>query len=177
MIRWLIYLVATLFAESLALMLCGILPLVRVYRFGPIDNRSGNAVAERLPLWLAWFDTPDNSLMGDAGHQARHATSSRYWTMTCWLARNRAYGLKWSVLSAPMRAGERQITGDPRINSNIGRAGMLRITMGKYWQWKLVWPVPKTARCIELNLGWLLDDASQQRALFMCSPRLPRFRQ
>lgn len=174
--RWLTYLLITLLAELLALLLSPILPAFSVVRLGWSDNRAYQLTQWRLPLWLSWFDTPDNDLFGDSAHCRRHACNSDYWAMVCWLARNRAYGLKWGPLAAPMDAEGQQITGDPTINRNNSHFGTLRITMGAYWQYKLVKPIAKTGYCWMVNLGWLLDDTSQPRALFMFSPRLARLK-
>jgi hypothetical protein len=47
----------------------------------------------------------------------------------------------------------------------------MRIKRGDgYWQYKSVRPF--LGRIIVLNMGWLLDDPSQEKALFMFSPRL-----
>ena len=176
MIRWLTYLIITIIAELLGLLLAPLLPAFRVERLGWSDNHAYKVTSWRLPGWLNWFDTPDNDLMGDSAHCRRHATSSDYWTMLCWLARNRAYGLKWGPLAAPMDAKAQLSTGNRNINRNNGQFGTLRIAMGPYWQYKLVKRIGKTGYCWMINLGWLLDDTSQPRALFMFSPRLARIK-
>lgn len=176
MIRWLAFLLLGILVELLALLLSPILPLFRVQRYGWSDNRTYQATFPRLPGWLAWFDTPDNDILGDSAHQLRHFKSSAYWQMVCWLARNRAYGLKWGPLAAPMDAAIQQVTGNRKINRNNGQYGTLRITMGPYWQFKLVKPIAKTGYCWMINLGWLLDDTSQPRALFLFSPRFARIK-
>lgn len=158
MIRWLIYLVAALIAEVLAIPAAFVLPIW---------------CRGSWPAWSAWFSTPDNPPEGDIGHRIRWLSKSPYWQRVSWLLRNRAYGFKWGPLAAPMDRG-RIIEGDPHINSNVGRFGLLRITMGKFWQWKLVKPIGKTGRCVELNFGWLLDDESQKKALFMFSLRIQK---
>lgn len=176
MIRWLAFLLLALIAELLGLLLAPLLPAFRVQRCGWSDNHAYQVTAQRLPRGLSWFDTPDNDLMGDSAHCRRHATSSSYWTMVCWLARNRTYGFKWGPLAAPMDAAAQQVTGNRSINRNNGQFGTLRITMGAYWQWKCVKPIGQTGYCWMLNFGWLLDDASQPRALFMFSPRFSSVR-
>ena len=48
-----------------------------------------------LPRWLWWFQTPDNSCDGDAGHWERHPgldAWSTYKRRTAWFWRNVAYG-------------------------------------------------------------------------------------
>ena len=65
MIRWLFYLLALVVMTIVAWIVTPILPAFAKPRLGPIDNNHGQAVEPRLPLWLAWFDTPDNSLLGE----------------------------------------------------------------------------------------------------------------
>lgn len=170
--RWLACLLMTLAAEAMGYPLALILPLFAEWRKGPVNNGKHVDWGWRLPRRLAWLDTPDNSLEGDVGHCRRHAGDSWYWQATCWLWRNRAYGLKWGPLAAPMNPDARRITGDLKVNRNNGHYGLLRITMGSYWQWKYVKPIGSTGWCLMLNFGWLLDDDSKPRALFLFSPRV-----
>lgn len=63
----------------------------------------------KLPKWLKWFDTPDNSLDGDSGWKEKHSLWVKVlpeWTQTYvarvfWLYRNPLYGFSISVLGAP----------------------------------------------------------------------------
>ena len=168
MIRWLFYLLALIVMTIIAWIVTPILPAFATPRLGPIDNNHGQAVEPRLPLWLAWFDTPDNSLLGDSNWKATH--DGGYWSQVQWLYRNTLYGFKWGPLAAPM-SEPRIIRGDPTINRNNGHFGSMSITMGVFWQWKCVKRIGQTGYCWMLNFGWMLDDASQTRALFMFSPR------
>ena len=173
MIRWIIYLIAAMLFDVVAIVLSPLLALTARDRVGPIDNNNGTAIEPRLPVFLSWFDTAeDNSLLGDSAHKLRHANSSRYWQMFCWLVRNHGYGFRWSVLAAPMDHFKLLFDGDVKINRNNGRYGVLRASMGSYWQYKRVTPIGQTGYCWMLNFGWLLDDTSQDRALFMFSPRI-----
>lgn len=173
MVRWLLCLAALFAMSVLAFFLTPILPAFARPRLGPVDNNHGQAVEPRLPRWLAWFDTPDNSLLGDKNWKATH--DGGYWSQVAWLYRNSLYGFKWGPIAAPM-GGKRIIHGDPDINRNNGHYGVLRITMGPYWQWKCVKPIGRSQRCWMINLGWMLNDASQARALFMFSPRVVSLR-
>lgn len=169
--RYLVYLAAALAMEVLAFVLAPVLPLFA---------RNGY-----LPGWLAWFQTPDYSLYGDPGWQSEHVRDPRsYWSQVRWLLRNRAYGFKWSVLAAPVDLQSYSFRGNPDIkNRHNAVAGWLHVTMGEYWQWKWIAPLPGTSMCVMLNFGWLLDPyyrhpslaKTQPRALFMFSPRLAAF--
>ena len=161
--RWLVYLVAALVMELLALLLAPVLPLFARDGF--------------LPVWLRWFETYDCNLYGDHGWQTEHVADPKaYWSQVRWLARNRAYTFKWTVLSAPMVLEDLTYEGDLKVNRNNGRFGLLRVRMGRYWQWKLVRPIG-LGYCVMLNFGWLLNDFGQANALFLFSPRVARVKQ
>lgn len=162
-----LFLVASLLAHACAFLLAPVLPLFAESRKGWLDNGKFWNVGPRLPLWLAWFDTPDNSLRGDARWDREHTFGYR--SMVGWLLRNRAYGFNWTVLSRAIQA-ERTVTGDPDIGYQGSRFGTLKIKQPNgAWQYKVVRPL--FGKVFEGNFGWLLDDTSKQRALFMLSPR------
>lgn len=164
---WL-FLAASLLAHICAVLLAPILPLFAVRRYGYSDNGKFQSTELRLPLWLAWFDTPDNSLRGDAQWDREHTFG--YLSMVRWLLRNRAYGFNWTVLSRAVQS-ERTVTGDPNIGYQGSRFGTLKIKQPNgAWQYKVVRPL--FGKVFEGNFGWLLDDTSKQRALFMFSLRL-----
>jgi hypothetical protein len=57
----------------------------------------------RLPMWLAWFDTFDDSI--DSGHingfwETPNSTLGFYWSRVKWLWRNPAYGFDFWLLGA-----------------------------------------------------------------------------
>jgi len=115
-----------------------ILPLLAKPRDGGLDNNHTHGVEPRLPVWLAWLDTPDNSLYGDAGHKRRHPNYTRHMPQVFWLWRNAACGLCWTVLAHRMKPGE-------VITTN----GALTVTSNGAWQYK----------CGKIDIGWLLDDS------------------
>lgn len=178
--RYSLYLIACLIAESVAIPAAFILPLFA---------RSG-----WLPKGLAWFQTPDNGLHGDRGWEEEHwqwrhrlpDLASLYITYAGWLLRNRAYGFKWSVLAAPIEEPKAYTyRGNLAIkNRDNAKAGWFFCRMGDYWQWKAVWKIPGTRLCAMLNFGWQLDNYLSDpalvnirpRALFMFSPRISAFR-
>jgi hypothetical protein len=67
MIRFLIYLVAEQLFNIVAMLLAPILPAFASMQDGRSDNSHCRAVEPRLPRWLSWFMTLDNSLWGDVG--------------------------------------------------------------------------------------------------------------
>jgi hypothetical protein len=170
MIRYLAYLLLYIPVQIFAYLITPVLPLFAVKRMGWTDNHSYQSVEWRLPLWMSWFDTPDNCLYGDNGWYASHKAG--YFSAVGWLYRNSLYGFKWSVLAAP--ANNKvclTIEGPTNLNHHTKTFGVMRIKRGDgYWQYKSVRPF--LGRIIVLNMGWLLDDPSQEKALFMFSPRL-----
>jgi hypothetical protein len=66
-----------------------VLALFATQQMGWCDNHSYEAVGPRLPKWLSWFMTPDNSLDGDATFERLNPPS--YWSQVKWLWRNPAY--------------------------------------------------------------------------------------
>ncbi|MEX5533441.1 DUF7338 family protein, partial [Pseudomonas syringae] len=70
--RWLLYFLAYLPLQLFAYAVTPLLPLFAVMRYGALDNANSYGMGLRLPEWLAWFDTPDNSLHGDDNWVANH---------------------------------------------------------------------------------------------------------
>lgn len=163
--RWLIYLILSLVMQVVAWIITPLLPFFSERRMGAWDNGNEQRLGFRLPLWLAWFDTPDNALDGDHNWLLGHCPVT-YWSMVGWLYRNSLYGFKLSVLSAPI---DKSLIVKQVIYVDWNAPGLQRISMGDYWQWHLVKRIGPLL--LNLNFGWLLNDASQARALFMCSPR------
>lgn len=168
--RYLAYLMLYIPVQLFAYLITPVLPLFAMKRMGNTDNNRYQSVEWRLPIWLSWFDTPDNSLYGDDNWYEAHKPN--YFSAVGWLYRNSCYGWKWSVLAAPVNnLVWLSIDGPTNLDYHTKTFGTLRITRGDgYWQYKSVRPF--MGRILVLNFGWLLDDHSQERALFMCSPRL-----
>lgn len=168
MMRWLLYLLLYIPVQLFAYLITPLLPLFAVQRMGKSANANVSMIEPRLPHWLSWFDTPDNSLLGDFGWAAAH--DGGYWSKVGWLYRNSLYGFKWSELSMPIQTA-RVTIGDPTIDYHTRSFGELYIVQANgAWQYKRV--MPFCGKILVLNIGWLLDDTSQRRALFMLSPRL-----
>lgn len=165
--RWTLYLLVSFIMQIVAWIITPLLPLFAVQRMGAWDNAREQRMGYRLPLWLSWFDTPDNALCGDWNFIHSNFPCS-YMSKVKWLYRNSLYGFKWSVLSAPMDASARVKTGQQAVGWK--NPGFQRIRMGDYWQWHLVKVIGPFI--VNLNFGWLLNDGDAPRALFMFSPRI-----
>lgn len=167
--RYLLTLAAYLPVQLIAYLLTPLLPAFAENRSGWLDNGNLWGVGPRLPKWLAWFDTPDNDLLGDPRWLQNHPNGT-YWNKVAWLYRNSLYGFKWTVLARDIEA-VRWFSGNPNIGYQGSRFGAFRIKQPNgAWQYKVVRPL--FGKVFEGNFGWLLDDQSKKRALFMLSPRL-----
>jgi hypothetical protein len=104
MIRYVLLLCCYIPFYILAMLLAPVLPLFAKNTYGPIGNNNGFAIEPRLPFWLFWFDTVDNSLYGDGGWREKHQPKrwNTYLGMVLWLWRNPANGFAWSMLSQDM---------------------------------------------------------------------------
>lgn len=138
---------ALLIMQIFAWLVTPLLPFFLVLRQGWCNNNSYQAIAPRLPKWLGWFDTPDNSLLGDKQWNKDHVFG--YWSIVGWLYRNSLYGFKWTVLSLP--------EGHPCT-----------------WQWHK--KIYFKTFYLDLNFGWMLDNIERGRAMFMFSPRIKRIK-
>ena len=129
-----------------AMFVAPLLPIFAVPTFGPTNNANGQGVGPRLPVWLSWFQTPDNTLSGDLNFQAKHGYS--YWSQVLWLWRNPAYGIAWGTLAyIPPNCAVYAMTelggSDYRIDGSDGSFEITRY--GKYFK---------------LRLGWILGDVT-----------------
>lgn len=144
----------------LALLAAPFLPLFARPHPGSIDNNNGHAIEPRLPRWLAWFQTPDNSLLGDSNWKATHDGS--YLAQVQWLWRNPAYGFAWSPLAyMPRSEIAYTLTEAPDGYRIDGTDGSFE-WRGKWWVFRL-------------RTGWQLSDLHPGvPALFLLSIRLDR---
>ena len=170
--RYTTYLIVSLVMQLVTWVITPMLPLFVVRREGWCNNHEYRSVAPRLPLWLRWFDTPDNSLLGDTSHFNKYILYPMYFRYLFWLYRNSLYGFKWTVLAGPHPAGL-LISGDRiALVYHSKKYGIMHLKAGTCWQWKCVKPLWKWV--LVFNFGWLLEDTSQERALFIFSPRIKK---
>jgi hypothetical protein len=164
----------------LGLILAPVLPLLAEQRDGWLDNQGMWGRGPRLPLWLDWFMTPDNSLDGDATFERINGRS--YLAKVKWLLRNPCYAFGIKYLSVPHTA---TYIGDNTIKDNDNaKEGWLFVRANNLFQF--VWIIPiGFHRCFMVNLGWnvraLVDDnympkPLQYQATFVFSPRISGYR-
>lgn len=167
-----------LFLSLLCKILSPILPLFAKNTYGWCDNQSYEWVEPRLPGWLSLFQTPDNSLYGDATFQAVNGRS--YWSMAKWLRRNPAYGFSLKYINTI--ENKPILTGDDTIKDNDNaKAGWCFVRCAGLFQLTWVRPIG-FGRCIYCVFGWNIRGTLHQaptaryQATFACSPRLSGFR-
>jgi hypothetical protein len=170
----------SLLLTLVAVIIAPILPLFAKPLNGWCDNHSYEALEPRLPSWLGWFMTPDNSLDGDATFKRLNSPS--YKSQVKWLWRNPAYSFALRYLNNPYYT---QVRGDKTIKDNDNaKAGWCFVNANGLFQFTSVTSIG-FSRCIYVNLGWnvraLVDDNFQPKpnpyqATFVFSPRISGFR-
>lgn len=130
---------------------------------GPLNNGKAFGEGYRLPWWLGWFQTPDNSLDGDDGHKARCPYWQSYFGRVRWLFRNPGYGLAWGWPFAYLAPrGATYI----RVDHVDGQSYRIWGSDGSY-------EVTTYGRWLKTRFGWILGDIELGRpALFLFSVRL-----
>jgi hypothetical protein len=170
----------SLFLTLIAVVLAPVLPMLATAQEGWLDNHAKWGFGPRLPTWLSWFQTPDNSLDGDATFEQLNGIS--YWAKVKWLWRNPCYAFAIRYLSNPYYT---QVSGDKTIKDNDNaKAGWCLVHANGLFQFTVVAPIG-FSRCFYCNLGWnvrgLVDDNVQPKpdpyqATFVFSPRISGFR-
>lgn len=181
---YLIYLLLvpiSLLITLIAVITAPIMPLFAVQKLWWCDNHSYEAVGPVLPAWLNWFNTPDNTLDGDATFQKLNGIS--YWAKVKWLWRNPAYSFALRYLNAPYNT---KVQGDKTIKDNDNaKEGWCLVHANGLFQFRYVKRILSTSRCIYVNFGWncigLVDDNVPNKpdtwqATFVFSPRISGYR-
>lgn len=179
-IKYVVLVLLSLPMNILALLLAPVLPLFATNSYGWSDNHSKQGFGPRLPDWLFWFMTPDNSLDGDATFERINGRG--YWSQVKWLWRNPlyAYGIQY------LKGEEGTYVGDPTIKDNDNaKAGWCFVKAQGLFQFRYVKKIPFIAQCIYINFGWnimaLVDKnvnpkPDPYQATFVFSPRKSGFR-
>jgi hypothetical protein len=125
----------------------------------------------KLPGWVSWFDTEDNSIDGDdpwktlwRPYLKQTNSYQRYINQCHWLWRNSLHNFQISIMGIKLLSTDKlEVVTDASIqNTRPGKSGLVRryITRNRqiiafHWyyihQWKW-WP----DRCVRINLGWKL---------------------
>ena len=157
-----------------------IFPLFATQQEGWLDNAGRYGLGPRLPKWLGWFQTWDNSLDGDATFESLNPPS--YWSKVKWLWRNPAPSFGIRTLTSPYNCSYK---GDPSIKDNDNaKEGWLLVHANGLFQYTCVRRILSTSRCFYVNFGWnvraLVDPdvhpGATYIATFVFSPRISGFR-
>ena len=181
MIVYLFLVPISLLITLIAVILAPILPLFAIQKLWWCDNHNYQAVGPVLPFWLNWFQTPDNTLNGDATFQSLNGIS--YWAKVKWLWRNPAYSFALRYLNNSYYT---KVWGDKTIKDNDNaKEGWCLVNANGLFQFVCVKRIFSSNRCIYINLGWnirgLVDNNVQPKpntwqATFVFSPRISGFR-
>ncbi len=171
----------SLLLTLLAVLIAPVLPLLASNQEGWLDNHAKWGFGPRLPTWLSWFQTPDNSLDGDATFEQLNGIS--YWSKVKWLWRNPCYAFALRYLTNPYYT---VVKGDKTIKDNDNaKEGWCIVQANGLFQFVFVRRIGSTSRAIYINVGWnirgLVDDNVQPKpdpwqATFVFSPRISGFR-
>jgi hypothetical protein len=112
---------------------------------GWLDNATKKGPGPRLYKWLSWFQTPDNSLDGDAGFQQNFPPS--WWSKVHWLWRNPFYG--FAVVTFNGSTGM-SYSGD--LDCSPTKPGHIFVKGHGLWQYVLYKPM--LGKTLYLNFGW-----------------------
>ena len=164
----------------LALILAPVMVLFKVEKDWWCDNHAYRAMGPVLPSWLNWFNTPDNTLDGDATFEDLNGIG--YKQKVKWLWRNPAYSFALKYITAPYTT---IVNGDPTIKDNDNaKAGWCLVSSNGLFQFRWVKPIG-FSRCLYCNFGWnimgLADPnvnpkPDQWQSTFVFSPRISGFK-
>lgn len=170
----------SLLLTLVAIILAPVFPIFATEQEGWLDNHSRWGLGPRLPFWLNWFMTPDNSLDGDATFAQLNPPC--YWSQVKWLWRNPCYAFALTYLVPPYNA---RFSGDNTIKDNDNaKAGWCLVHANGLFQFTLIAPIG-FSRCVMVNLGWniraLVDPnvnpkPNPYQATFVFSPRISGFK-
>jgi hypothetical protein len=127
----------SLLLTLIAIILAPVFPIFATEQEGWLDNHSRWGMGPRLPSWLGWFMTPDNSLDGDATFEKLNPPC--YWSQVKWLWRNPCYSFAIRYLMPPYNASYK---GDNSIKDMTMRkqAGAW-FTLTDYFNLLLLFPL------------------------------------
>ncbi len=180
-IRYILMVPVSLALTLIALITAPLMVLLQEQRDGELLNGSTWNEGPRLPTWLDWFMTPDNSLDGDETFQIINGIG--YWSQVRWLWRNPAYGYGLAQINNPYYT---KVRGDKTIKDNDNaKEGWCVVNANGLFQLVYIKRIVFTSRCVYINVGWniraLVDDNFNPkplawRATFVFSPRISGFR-
>lgn len=163
MLKWCLLAVVRTVVMLIGLILSPVMPYFAKMKEGKINNDNGIGIEPRLPFWLNWFQTPDNSLWGDEGWQTKHRKDD-YKTiagMGAWIRRNTVYGISWGLLGAKIDEKTTFKVEDSGkgldVDKDVEKKDWFYIKASNgAFQYRLAKRLTKTYT-FNLDIGWLLD--------------------
>lgn len=127
---------------------------------------------QKLPKWLSWWDTPDNTLDGDEGWKNEHLLFLNckgdnldfiriYLKRVCWLFRNTGYGFSHSV--AGVDVSEQDVVsweGNQKVGNRPLSEGKCKAILRGDNKAFMLYYVKKTfkGKCLRVYIGWKLKN-------------------
>jgi hypothetical protein len=141
-----ILVIINIIGTALTFPLAPILVLFKQDAMGWVNNATARAVGPRLVRILSWWQTPDNSLDGDAGFESLFPEKN-WWSKVHWLWRNPFYG--FAVVTFDGSSG---MSYSGTLGINATNPGSLLIKGHGLFQW--VYYKKLGSKCLYLNFGW-----------------------
>ena len=123
-----------------------ILAFLKSNQDGWLNNATVWGTGPRLYKWLSWFQTPDNSLDGDATFEQRFPEKN-WWSKVHWLWRNPFYGFAVKTFDG---SSGMSYSGD--LHCDETHPGHLLVKGHGLFQYVLFKPI--FGKTLYLNLGW-----------------------
>ena len=123
----------------------------------------------KLPKWLSWFDTDDNTLDGDEGWQKEHLLALNckgnnldplriYLKRVCWLFRNTAYTFSRNIMGVAIEADNVVVwKGNQKVGNRPLSEGYCYATCKHRFMFYYVKKTFK-GKCLRVYLGWKLKN-------------------
>lgn len=127
-----------------------------------------------LPRSLWWFQTPDNTADGDAGHWERWPGTGKWATYKrrlAWFLRNVCYGFDIFILGCHWEEKDTlRVEGNPAASDLNGVSGLCRRWLyheEKLTAWQIYYihhyTLGRWTACVRANFGWKLWGAREPR--------------
>ena len=173
--KWLLILPIHIIVNLGAYLFSWLLAFYNKREYGFIDNGNSMGCGPRLPSWLPWFQTVDNSLDGDPAWQnmqeghwewrtklSSHPCIQNYFGRLGWLLRNPAQGFERAsyVVAHILPSDSVKTYGNPYIKDKPnGKHGYCLTIIDTYWGFYAIIPLWK-GRCAKVKIGWNLKTYS-----------------
>lgn len=175
--KWWLLLPLKIIVNICAYLFGPILALYDTPRWGSLDNGNKTGYGPRLPNWLSWFQTVDNSLDGDAAWMSMEEDHwewrkklpvgsyiQSYLGRLGWLWRNPAQGFERASYVAATISDYDIVScwGNPFIRDKPkGVDGLCYIAVDNYWCFYAIIRLSSN-RCMKIKLGWNLKTYAEK---------------